>query len=148
MYRSLYHTQLSYNLDISPTERQVSYCTSLVLPSSQIDSIPQSLPHLRLFFSAHRRVLSGHLLGKTSKIAWVASSILLVHETPNIFYNLLALFKLSPAQSTGFQANTWSAKLGDQKTNGMTAASLGAAAWMRERGGQTGPVTSGRPRIG
>ncbi|XP_039251601.1 uncharacterized protein LOC120329054 [Styela clava] len=93
--------------------------------------------------STQRRVLSHHLLAKTSVLSWVMTAQLLVHESPNIFYYLLALLRMSPSRNVGFQANTWTPTLGDHKTNYERAASLGAAAWLRERGGSTGPVVSG-----
>ena len=79
-----------------------------------------------------RRALSHHLLAKQSQVVWLLTSNLLVHECPNIFFNLLKLLRLSNYQSNQIKQCVWTTN--NYAANCKAAASLGAAAWKRERG--------------
>ena len=84
-----------------------------------------------------RKALAHHLLGKTSEIAWLLTLNLLVHETPNIFFHLLKLLRLSKYQTSQMKECVWTTN--NYAESVQAAASLGTAAWRRERGVECSP---------
>ena len=79
-----------------------------------------------------RKALSHHLLSKQSEIAWLLTLNLLVHELPNLFFNILKLLRLSNFQTNQMKHCVWTTD--NYCENVKAAATLGAAAWRRERG--------------
>ena len=76
--------------------------------------------------SYQRRAISHHLLTKSSEIAPLLTVNLLIHELPNIFFNMIKLFRLSSYRTNHLNYDIW--------PNENHEAGESSAAWRRERG--------------
>ncbi|CAK8671126.1 unnamed protein product [Clavelina lepadiformis] len=83
--------------------------------------------------NVQRKALSHHLLAKSSDIAWLLTLNLLVHELPGIFLHTIRLMKISDPTDGQIKEESWTNDV-FQSEPASSAASIGAAAWRRERG--------------
>lgn len=76
--------------------------------------------------SYQTRAIAHHLLTKSSDVAPLLTSNLLIHELPNIFFNMIKLFRLSSYKTNHLNY--------DILTNGKKDSARSLGAWSRERG--------------
>ena len=90
-----------------------------------VRSVPSGLNHPT---NVQKKALSHHLLAKPSEVAWLLTLNLLVHETPNIFFNTIKLLRITSYKASQIKSRDF------HHPNAETAVAAGVAAWRRERG--------------
>ena len=80
-----------------------------------------------------KKALSHHLLSKPSNIAWLLTINMVIHEFPNIFFNTIKLMRIT-SYKPPHQPNLCQMARNPYQSGSESAASIGAAAWKRERG--------------
>ena len=84
--------------------------------------------------NVQKKALSHHLLAKSSEIARLLTLNLLVHEFPNVFFNVIKLLRVTSYKASQIKQSRWKSDNGRYPLNTESSMSMGTSAWRRERG--------------